>query len=317
MPGVNAVGISSTAPFSANDNQQEVVVQGKEPVGNEPVPVASVRRVSANYFAAIGTPILAGRAFNASDREGGELVAIIDESLAKRYWANASPIGGRVAVGGRENPTWRTIVGVAATIRHQRLDRAPDHYVYSPLTQVPALTLDVVMRSSLGLTEATNALRRVGRALEIGAPVYDVEQLSATVDRSLATRRMTNTLMACFAAAAVLLAAIGIFGVLSRNVAARVKEFGVRLALGASPSLVVGLVLRRGVILVGTGIALGIVAAIALAGVLRTMLFGVAPRDVLTYVAAPVFLAVIALGACWLPARRATAVDPLDALRAE
>lgn len=317
VPGVRAVGISSTAPFSRNNNQQEVVVQGKEPAANEPVPVASVRRVSATYFDAIGTPLVSGRPFNASDRDGGQLVAIIDESLAKRYWPDGNAIGGMVAVGSRSDPTWRTIVGVVATIRHQQLDRPPDHYVYGPLSQNPALTLDVIVRSPLATAELTAALRRATQALDASVPVYDVRTLSESIDESLATRRMTNALMACFAAAALLLAAVGIFGVMARNVAARVKEFGVRLALGASPQAVVALVVRRGATLVILGLVLGVAGAIGLTGFLRTLLFGVTPRDLATYVAAPLLLAIVALVACWLPARRATSADPLDALRAE
>ncbi|MGQ0643702.1 MAG: FtsX-like permease family protein [Gemmatimonadaceae bacterium] len=317
MPGLTAVGLSSTAPFSANNNQQEVIVQGKEPRANEPVPVVSVRRVSEGYFAAIGTPLLSGRPFTTADRQGSELVVIIDESLATRYWPGGNPIGARIAVGSRNNPRWRTVVGVAASIRHQQLDRAPDHYVYGPLSQNPTLTLDIIVRSPLGKTELTNAMQLVTRDIDATAPVYDIALLSDAVAESLATRRMTNTLMASFTAAAVLLAAIGIFGVLSRNVAARVKEFGVRLALGASPRAVVALVVRRGLVLVLLGIVFGVAGAFALTGFLRTLLFGVAPRDLATYIAAPVLFALVALVACWLPARRATTADPLDALRGE
>ena len=265
-------------------------MQGKEPAANEPVPVASVRRVSATYFDAIGTPLLSGRPFNASDRDGGQLVAIIDASLAKRYWPGGNAIGGMVAVGSQTDPTWRTVVGVAATIRHQQLDRPPDHYVYMPLSQNPALTLDVIVRSPLATAELTAALRRATQALDGSVPVYDVRTLSESIDESLATRRMTNALMACFAAAALLLAAVGIFGVMSRNVAARVKEFGVRLALGATPSAVVALVVRRGAALVILGIVLGIAGAVGLTGFLRSLLFGVTPRDLATYIVAPLLL---------------------------
>ncbi|HJU75646.1 MAG TPA: ABC transporter permease, partial [Gemmatimonadaceae bacterium] len=140
VPGISAIGLSSTAPFSANNNQQEFVVEGKEPATGEPIPVASVRGVSDSYFDAIGTPLLSGRTFTANDRTGAPLVAIIDKSTADRYWPRSNPIGARIAVGSRENIQWRTIVGVVATVRHQSLERPPDHYVYGPLAQIPILS---------------------------------------------------------------------------------------------------------------------------------------------------------------------------------
>jgi putative ABC transport system permease protein len=317
LPGISVVGLTNTAPFSSNNNQQEMIVQGKEPNAGEPVPVASVRAVSDAYFDAVGTPLLMGRFFNETDRGDSALVAIIDQSTAARYWPNASPIGAKIAVGDKRNPTWRTIVGVVATIRHQQLDRAPDHYVYGPLSQVPVITLDIVARSPLASPEVISMMRRAVRDIDAGIPLYAAHTLGEAIDASLATRRMTNTLMLCFAFTALLLAALGIFGVIARHVAARVKEFGVRLALGATPAAVVALVVRRGATLVLVGIAIGVAGAIALAGFLRTLLFGVTSVDPATYALAPLLLATVALVACWLPARRATSADPLDALRAE
>ena len=317
VPGFSTVGLSSTAPFSANNNQQNMRVQGKEPSAGEPVPVTSVRAVSDAYFSAVGTPVLMGRAFNETDRRDSALVAIIDQSIATRYWGQASPIGAKIAVGGDDNLQWLTIVGVVATVRHQQLDRTPDHYVYKPLFQEPRLTLDIIVRSPLASPEVISLMRRAVRDIDAGVPLYAAHSLADAISQSLATRRMTNTLMLCFAFTALLLAALGIFGVIARHVAARVKEFGVRLALGATPGAVVGLVVRRGAALVVIGIALGIAGATALAGFLRTLLFGVTSVDPATYALAPLLLATVALLACWLPARRATSADPLDALRAE
>ncbi|MGH7695811.1 MAG: FtsX-like permease family protein, partial [Gemmatimonadaceae bacterium] len=310
--------LTSTAPFSSNNNQQEMIVQGKEPSAGEPIPVASVRAVSDAYFDAVGTPLLMGRFFNETDRrDSASPVAIIDQSTATRYWPNGNPVGAQIAVGDKENPRWRTIVGVVATIRHQQLDRAPDHYVYGPIAQEPRLTLDIVVRSALASPQVISTMRRAVRDIDSGIPLYDAHALREAIDESLATRRMTNTLMLCFAFSALLLAALGIFGVIARNVAARVKEFGVRLALGATPGGVVALVVRRGAMLVFVGIALGVAGSFALTGFLRTLLFGVTSVDPATYALAPLLLATVALLACWLPARRATSADPLDALRAE
>ncbi len=317
LPGLSVVGLTSTAPFSANNNQQEMLVQGKQPSAGQPTPVASVRAVSDAYFDAVGTPLVMGRVFSEVDRGDSALVAIIDQSVAARYWPQGSPIGAKIAVGGGETPRWRTIVGVVATIRHQQLDRAPDHYVYEPLSQEPRLTVDIVVRSPLASAEVISTMRRAVRDIDPGVPLYAAHTLGDAINESLATRRMTNTLMLCFAFTALLLAALGIFGVIARHVAARVKEFGVRLALGATPAAVVALVVRRGAALVLIGIALGVAGAVALAGFLRTLLFGVTSVDPATYALAPLLLATVALVACWLPARRATSADPLDALRAE
>ncbi|HJU72420.1 MAG TPA: FtsX-like permease family protein, partial [Gemmatimonadaceae bacterium] len=174
-----------------------------------------------------------------------------------------------------------------------------------------------VVRSPLPSAEVIAAMRRTVRDLDPNLPVYNARSLGDAIAESLSTRRMTITLMAVFAITAVLLAAVGIFGVIARNVASRVKEFGVRLALGATPSAVVALVLRRGAALILVGIGLGVVGAVALRGVLRSLLFGVSSLDPATYLTAPLVLAAIALIACWLPARRATSADPLEALRAE
>lgn len=318
LPGLSAVGLTSTAPFSPNNNQQEMVVQGKEPSAGEPVPVASVRAVSDKYFEAVGTQVLMGRSFNETDRsDTNNLVAIIDQSVAVRYWPNGNPIGAKIAVGDKQKPRWLMIVGVVATIRHQQLDRPPDHYVYVPLTQSPRLNMDIVVRSALASPEVISMMRRAVRDIDAGVPLYSAHTLAEAIDESLATRRMTNVLMLCFAFTALLLAALGIFGVIARHVAARVKEFGVRLALGATPAAVVALVVRRGATLVFVGIALGVAGAISLAGFLKTLLFGVTSVDPATYALAPLLLATVALLACWLPARRATSADPLDALRAE
>jgi predicted permease len=317
LPGVTALGFSSTAPFSRGNNQQEMVAQGHEPGPGQPIPVASVRRVSTGFFAAIGTSLIRGRDFGEADRDSSELVAVIDETLARRYWPDGNAIGGRIATGNIREPVWRTVIGVVESVRHGTLDRKLDHYVYQPLSQGETWNLDLVVRSTMPQAALIAALRREIFALDPTVPLFDARALEATVERSLDTRKLTNLLLASFAVAALLLAAIGIYGVMSRTVVARVREFGVRLALGASPNEVKRLVLRGGVRLVAIGTGIGILGALLLTRFLTDMLFEVSPIDPLVLAAAPILLGAVGLAACYWPARRATKVDPLEAIRGE
>jgi predicted permease len=317
LPGVSAVGIASTAPFSAGNNQQNVVVQGREPGPNEPVPVASVRRVSLGYFDAVGTRLIEGRGFTPGDRDSAERVAVIDETLARRYWPGGSALGNRITNDGGDNPVWRTVVGVAASIRHQSLDRAPDHYVYYPLAQSNAWSFDLIVRSSAADGGLAESIRRELAGVDPDLPLYQVHTLAEAVSRSVATRRLTHLVLSGFALCAVILAAIGIYGVMTRTVAARVREFGVRLALGARPGQIETLVLRQGLRLVLIGTVIGAVGALGTTRLLRTLLYEVSPADPATFVLAALLLGGVALVACWIPARRATDADPLEALRGE
>jgi predicted permease len=317
LPGVTAAGISSTAPFSPNNNQQELIVQGQEPGPDEPVPVASIRRVSPGYFEAVGTPLLEGRPFTAGDRADAEPVAVIDESLARRYWPGGSALGRRISTGDRTAPVWRTVVGVVSSIRHRQLDQAPDHYIYYPLDQDYTWTLDLVVRATVAPLSLVPALRREIRATDPNLPFYDVHTLEDAIDRSVSTRRFTGSLLLAFAGFAVLLASIGLFGVMARNVGARLREFGVRLALGAEPGQIERLVLMRGGRLVLIGAAIGTAGAAAVTRTLRGLLFDVEPLDPATFGGTLLLLAAVTLAACWLPARRATRADPLETLRAE
>jgi putative ABC transport system permease protein len=315
LPGVTAVGITSTAPFSAHENQQELIVQGQEPRPGEAIPAASIRRVSHGYFEAVGTPIIAGRAFTASDSEGTELVAVVDRSVAQRYWPGQSALGRRISTG--DGRVWRTVVGVVSSIRHGQLDREPDLYVYYPLEQDRAWTLDVVVRTSVPPLSLVPALRREISAVHPDLPLYDVHSLEEAISRSVSTRRFTGILLLAFAGSALLLASIGLFGVMARNVAARLREFGVRLALGAEPRQLERLVLGRGARLVLVGATLGIAGAAAVTRTLRGLLFEVEPVDPPIFALTLAMLSAVTLAACWIPARRATQVDPLATLRSE
>jgi putative ABC transport system permease protein len=242
----------------------------------------------------------------------------VDESLARRYWPDGNALGQEVRLGNltSDNP-WLTIVGVVASVKHGGLDRRPDHYIYRPLRQSADWRMDLVVRATAEPAALVPALRAEVRALDAALPMHDVHTLEEAVARSLGPRRLTNVLLMAFAAAALLLAGIGIYGVMALSVTQRVNEFGVRLALGAAPRQVLALVLRQGMSLVLAGTALGLAGAFAFSRYLDTLLYQVQPTDPVVFVLVAVVLAAVALAACYIPARRATATDPLQALRYE
>jgi len=294
----------------------EFVIQGREPLASEATPVANNRSVTFTYFQAIGTPILRGRAFTDADKQGAPLVAIVDETLARRYWRDGEAVGRRLRLGGSSNP-WLTIVGVANTAKHGNLGALPDHYVYVPFAQSLRGSMDLIVRTAGEPQLLTSAVRRELRALDPQLPLYDVHTLEQAVSDSLRTRRLMNVLLAALAIAALLLAAIGISGVMTLEVASRTPEFGIRLALGAEPGEVRSLVLRQAMRLVLLGIAAGLIGAAGITRILGSMLFNVRPLDPLTFGGVAILLAAVALAACYLPVRRATSTDPLQALRAD
>ena len=270
LPGVRSVGLSSSAPFSDGNNQQTFVIKGREPAPGQPTLVASVRAVTAGYFAAIGTPQRRGRLLEEADTEKAPLVAVVDETLARRYWPDGNAIDKELRLGD-EGP-WRTIVGVVASVKHGDLSEDPDRYIYVPHAQIPATEMDIVVRTTAEPATSTGAIRREIQALDPALPFYEVHTLQSAVARSLTTRRLTNNLLLAFAIAALLLAAVGIYGVMALNVSQRVNEFGIRLALGAAPSDVLTLVLRQGMRLVLLGVVIGLASAAGLTRFLGSLL---------------------------------------------
>ncbi len=317
MPGVAAAGLTQQAPLARGNPQNEFVVEGREPSAGEPVPVADIRNVTPGYFAAIGTPLLLGRAFEASDDSAAPPVAIVDAAMARHYWPSLDPIGKRVRDSQDPSVPWRTVVGVAATVKHAGLDARPSPQIYLPYAQRPQWSMYAVLRARADPTSLIPPLRRIVSALDPNVPVYDATTMENALGQSLGTRRFTDILLAGLAATALLLAAIGIYGVMSLNVTARGREFGIRLALGASPGTVRWQVMRRGLVLAGIGTLLGVAGAAALTRFLRNLLFEVGPLDPLTFGAVVAVLAAVTLAASWVPARRATRTDPIVTLRQE
>jgi putative ABC transport system permease protein len=319
LPGVKAVGLASLVPLTPGNQQDNVIAEGKEPKSpNEPVRVANVRFVTADYFAAIGTPLRRGRLFAPSDDDRAPRVAIVDELFAQHFWPGEDPIGKRFKHGGdTSSGRWVTVIGVVANIKHNRLDETGDLQLYEHFAQRTTWSNYLVLRSSAERGGLVAELRRVLKSIDPMIPLFDVHTMRDAVDLSLGTRRMTNVLLVGFSLTALLLAAIGIYGVMSLGVSGRMREFGIRTALGAKPGAVRGLVLRQAAWMALAGVAVGLVGAVATTRYLRALLFGVGPLDWLTFASVALVLAATALLASYIPARRATRADPMLALRAE
>ena len=318
LPGVRTVGLTTTAPFSDGGNGQIFMIKGREPAPGKPNLVAEVRTVTAGYFAAIGTPLVRGRVIDETDTTAAPQVAVVDETLARRFWPDGNAIGKEVRLGNASstNP-WLTIVGVVASVKHGGVTEDPVRYIYRPLSQSSTSSMDVVVRTAADPAALAAAIHREVRSLDPTLPVYEVHTLEQAVARSLGTERLTNHLLLAFALAAMLLAAVGIYGVMALGVSHRLNEFGIRLALGAAPRDVLALVLGQGMRLVLLGLVLGLAGAAGLTRFLGSLLFHVEPLDSVTFGGVALVLAGVAFFACYIPARRATRTDPLEALRYE
>jgi putative ABC transport system permease protein len=315
--GVVAVGINEQIPFTGGNSQQELYVEGQEPKAGDAVPVVNTRSVSPGYFQAMGTPIVKGRAFLASDLETTLPVVIVDETVARHYWPGADPIGRRIKTSSDSDAVWLTIVGVVPNVKQQSLSERPDFQLYQPFAQMMRWSAYLVVRTTAGPEAFASLLKRRLAEIDPTLPISELRTLQDAVDASLATRRLTNTLLAGFALLALLLAAIGIYGVMALSVAGRSSEFGVRLALGAAPSSVLRLVIGQGLLLAAIGVGVGLAGAVGVTRLLRTLLFEVQPLDLPTFAGVAIALSGVAILACYLPARRATQADPIAVLRRE
>jgi putative ABC transport system permease protein len=310
VPGVEAVELCQVVPFSGDGQGGPFNVEGVE----EEAKVAWLRSSTPGYFAAMGMPILKGRGFESSDTANSLPVAIVDEKLARRYSPDGDLTGRRIRIG--DGP-WMAIVGVVPSVKNRKLDEDAWPYIYRPYSQWIRRETMLVMRTSVDPSSVVGNVRQEVAKLDPELPLANVSTIQGAIDRSLVTTRLTNWLLAGFAATALLLALTGIYGVMSLNVANRRNEFGIRLALGAQRSNVLRMMLGQGLRLAMVGVGLGLLAAIAFTRLLKGLLFGISASDPLTFAAIAMLLAGVALLACWIPARRATKVDPLEALRYE
>jgi putative ABC transport system permease protein len=315
LPGVQHVGASHVMPFSGQDYVLGLEIEGR-PVPQSELPSTNYFSVSPGYFQAMGIPLLRGRDFTEADRAGAARVAIVSQAFADTFFPNENPLGKRIHM--TNGPTtWREIVGVVAEIKHARVDLDTPPQSYEPLAQYPFTGLNFVIRTAGDPAGLLSAIRREVYAVDPDQPVARTELVTTLFEASMARQRFAMTLFIVFSGLALLLAAIGIYGVMAYAVTQRTNEFGVRLAIGASPRDILGLVLREGGRLAALGIVAGLLGSLAAGQAIQSMLYQTGARDPLVFAAIAALLAVVALLACLVPALRATRVDPQVALRAQ
>jgi putative ABC transport system permease protein len=316
MPGVEAAGLVYELPLSGSGTNGGVTIEGR---GGEH-PNSDKQYVGGKYFQAMHIPLLKGRLFNVADTADSHKVVIINQTFAKQFFPGQDPVGKRIDVAWGP-PGWSEVIGVVGTNKHTGLaeaDRPSTFMLYAqnaPILQF--LGVNMVVRTNHEPLSAVQAIRTQIRQIDSNQAVGEVKTMDDVVGESLAPQRAPAWLFGTFSAIALFLAAIGIYGVLSYFVVQRSQEIGLRMALGAQRSSVLGLILRQGARLIGIGVGIGIVGALVAARALTSFLFGVKPTDLPTFVGVSLLLAVLALGACAVPALRATRVDPLVVLRSE
>lgn len=321
LPGVASAAMARDLPMSGSDPSMPIAVIGAAQPTN--TAVARYRAIAPGYFRALGIELLRGRDIAASDTATSPPVAIISQSLAREYWPNRDPIGQQIQpkIPGA-TPT--TVIGVAADVRHWSRDIDVQPTAYYPFTQAPAVVrplvlryMSLALRANLAPEALTPSIRAGVAEIDKATPIHDVRTMDSLVADSSSLRRFDMSLLMTFAGLALSLAAVGVYGVMAYSVTQRTREIGIRVALGASRKDVLRLIVSHAGRLGAMGIAIGVVTAIALARVMATVVYGVSPRDAATYAIAAGFVLVVILLAGYLPARRATRVDPLVALRAE
>jgi putative ABC transport system permease protein len=322
IPGVEAAAVIYPLPLSGDSNSGTFLIAGRPALRPEDKPTSNHRVISPDYFRALNIRLSRGRPFDDRDTQHAPPVMIVNETFARRYFAGTEALGQHVIIEGEGGdnavPPAREIVGIAGDVRHESLETESGAEYYVPYTQASEPFMSLVVRSAGANPESLAAsVREVIKQIDKDQYVAAIQPMTKLVTDSVARRRFNALLTGSFAIVALLLAAIGIFGVLNYTVAQRTQEIGLRVALGAQTPDVLRLVLGQGVRLILVGLAIGLAASFALTRVLAGMLFGVKPTDPLTFVAVSFLLAGVALLACWIPARRATRVDPMVALRYE
>ncbi len=314
LPGAQSVAAISNLPLGGNNTDSSFFIEGQPKPPADQQPVAWFSSISPNYFSTMEMRLLKGRAFTDRDDEKSPRVVIISEAMARRYWPGQEPLGKRI---GNGTDNWREIVGVVNDVKHFGLDADTPPSMYLPLRQAPARGMSLIVRTVGAPLGVAPALRNDIWAVDKNLAIAQVKTMNELVSSSITQQRFIVLLLGCFAVLALVLAAVGIYGVMSYSVTQRTHEIGIRLALGARNTNVLALVLKNGMMLAAIGAAMGLAGALALTRLMRTLLFNVTPTDAPTFVGLSLGLLVVALVACYLPARRATKVDPLVALRYE
>jgi predicted permease len=316
VPGVLAVGGTSALPMAGPGPTTWLTIEGRPRPAGEP-PEVNYRTASPDYFRALDVPVIAGRVFTAADTPSSLVTVVVNRALAERFFADQDPIGQRIRIGPNPKGAWRTIVGVVGDM-HQSGPEAPvQPELYLPIAQDTYGFLTLAIRTQSEPMALAATLRDVVHSIDPKLPVIGTTTMEEILSEHVASRRLLMILLATFAAVALTLALIGIYGVMGNNVSQRTNEIGVRMALGAQRAEIMGMILREGARLGVAGLALGVGISLAVTRFIASSLFGVTPTDASTYVAVVVLMLAVGLFACYLPARRASRVDPITAIRTE
>jgi putative ABC transport system permease protein len=315
LPGVQAAALVSSLPLSGAFESTDLVIEGQPPPPDGEGPQADYTMVSADYFRAMSIPLMKGRAFTERDRKDSPQVLIVNDALAHRYWPGEDVIGKRLTIGFEKTP--REIVGIVGDVKQTSLDAETPLAVYLPYQQFPYPGMTMVVRTSTDTSSITAAVRREVQTIDRNVPVSNIRSMEQVISTSVSQRRFSMTLLGIFALVALLLSAVGIYGVMAYSVSERLHEIGIRIALGARSRDILKMVLGQGMILTLIGIAVGLIGALALTRLMSSLIYGVTATDPLTFAGVALTLGIVALLACYIPARRATRVDPMEALRDE
>jgi predicted permease len=318
IPGVQSAAFASTLPFQSIGNTRGYLIEGQT-IDRNYSPDALFRVGSAKYLQTLGVKLIEGRLFTESDTLSAAPVFIINETMARHYWPHESAVGHRISFRSGPTPVWTTVVGVVADVQERGYDIAMKPGIYTPITPLDdGWSPDtLIVRTAGEPTALAPAIRRIVASIDPDQPISELRTMDEIVDLNVADRQQQMTLLGSFAALALILASIGLYGVLSYAVTQRSREIGLRMALGASAASVIRMIIARGLALTGIGLAIGLVAAWLATRAMKNLLYGVAATDPFTFGAVAFLLAFIALIACWAPARRASRVDPIVVLREE
>ena len=314
LPGVVSVGGTTRVPLGSTSVSTTIQIEGRAvPVAE--LPEVQFRRAMHNYFQAMGIPIRRGRDFDQNDSATAPPVAVINETMARKLWANQDPIGQHVRMGPNATGPWTTIIGVVGDIRHGGLEEMPQPELYINYLQGPPVSPFIVLRTTGDPATMIETVRSEARRIDKNLPLFDMRTMTTLRSEAVSTRRFILLIVGAFGLLALGLAAIGVYGVMSLIVSERTREVGVRLALGAEPSQLLTMIVGQAAKLAAIGVAIGVTVALPLAPLLDSQLFGVQSLDPATFVIVPAALLLIATLAALVPARKAMRTDPLAALR--
>ena len=315
-PGIRGAALAGFMPLDFNSSGGDIVVEGRPAEGGKNKVQALSARVDGDYFAVARTRIAQGRAFTANDTASSLPVVIVNETFAKQTWPGQNPIGKRIQYDTPGGP-FLEVVGVAADGKYRQLLESPQPYVFLPFWQSPRTNLSVLVEHQGDVTGAVAAIRREVKAIDPTMPIFDTKTMDQFMERSMMGSRLSAMVAVPTGILAALIASVGLYGVMAYSVSRRTREMGIRVAVGAAPQQILGLVMRQGLTLAGVGMALGLLLSFLGGRVIANILFGISPTDPVVYLGVPLLLGVVAVLACWVPARRAVKVDPLTALRME